>query len=352
MSSASSALSSPFIEHTKGGEVPPLVPSALGTALKSHQKHDRYSVSSSSTSSASWSVFTDDQEDDHIAVNDGLSDEDGSDVYAEHFRSRTGLHSSAPGLIYARRPSATNNRSVIPLLHRLPSSSSAETDLEFDDTSSQQGHAPDETPEKIGEKSTVTSKSKKCRNRASLPACFTRLQMSSSQRSPPTVASTDATTPAKMSPPTPRLATLLSVASRSQITPRGRRREPGCSHSSYRSRSPSRSRSRHDTLVPEGRGRPIDLRESIEQMFSVTAISRGRPARRNSSPPPKMMFRGADHSGTLSESGNQTCLTRGRMRIDELNGPGSTHDAPGYGNGRSGLRERERLRLTGITAFR
>ncbi|EIW84918.1 hypothetical protein CONPUDRAFT_162238 [Coniophora puteana RWD-64-598 SS2] len=351
MSSASSALSSPFIEHTKGGEVPPLVPSALGSALQRYNKRDRYSVSSSSTSSASWSVFTDDQEDDHIAINDGLSDDDGSDAHAEHVRSHTGLHSSAPGLIYARRPSATNNRSVIPLLHRLPSSSSAEIDLEYDDTTSQQDNPLDGTPEKVSDRSTLTSKSKKSRNRTSLPACFTRLQISSPQRSPPAVASTDSTTPAKMSPPTPRLATLLSIASRSQITPRGRRPEPGCSRSSHRSRSPSRSRSRHATLVPEGRGRPADLRESIEHMFSSAAVSRGRPARRNSSPLPKMVLHVGDRSGAISESGNHTRLTRGRMRIHELDGPGSTLDAPAYGNGRSGLRERERLRLTGIAVL-
>src|SRR4051794_29810014 len=54
ISSASSVYSSPHLGYALGGEVPPLLPSELGYALKGHSR-DRKSISSSSASSTAWS---------------------------------------------------------------------------------------------------------------------------------------------------------------------------------------------------------------------------------------------------------------------------------------------------------
>jgi hypothetical protein len=40
--------------------------------------------------------------------------------------------------------------------------------------------------------------------------------------------------------------------------------------------------------------------------------------------------------------------TRGRMRVEDLDGIGSSIEAPGYGSGRSGLVNRERIHLSRV----
>ncbi|KAH7926653.1 hypothetical protein BV22DRAFT_1128011 [Leucogyrophana mollusca] len=375
ISSASSALSSPYLDYTMGGDVPALVPSALGNALSNFQKRDRYS-SSSSTSSFSGSVFTDGEEEFNaiVAIDDEYSCEgDFVDGNVEgSVRSAGLLHQTKPsGLNYTRRPSTTNNRSTIPLLHRRTSSTSSSSygqvpsstdddDLELvNDASPPQ--LVDEYPserEREKDKLTVTSKTKRTRNRASLPAYFSLLQVSSPQRNSPPLSSSSgnaANLDTRSSPPTPKLASLLAASGLRfalEATPRGRRREPDSSRSSRRSQSRSRSRSRprQQTLVPGPRGRQ-DSASTVQQVFDWASapMPRGRPAaRRNSSPLPKMMSMHEFEDGAVNTvSGSQARQARGRVRTNELDGPGSSRDAPGYGNGRSGLRERERERSRG-----
>ena len=84
LSSESSALSSPHIGcEAAAGDVPPLVPSALGSALSTYRSRNRYSVSSSSASSTAWSAGEDDDEDDDTGASE-YSSQDGDDVEHEH----------------------------------------------------------------------------------------------------------------------------------------------------------------------------------------------------------------------------------------------------------------------------
>jgi len=361
ISSASSALSSPYLDYTPGGEVPALVPSALGTALSNgFQKRGRYSISSSSASSASWSVFSDTEEEAHASV--GFEDDaayDADDV-AVSTRSAGLLHPcKSSGLSYARQPSSTNNRSTIPLLHRRTSSTSSSGLRQTPSTAADDADSVSDVPSSFHEKKlleqereahklTVTSNSKKSRNRASLPAYFSLLQVTSPQRISPPLSSSSGNTVnlnAHGSPPTPKLATLLAVSAlcpAAEAAPRGRRRQPDTSRSS---RSHSRSRARQQTLVPGPRERQ-DSRSSVEQVFDWTCapLSRGRPSvRRNSSPLPKMMssMQQFEESPFVANSIKETRKRRGRVKLEEL-GDSSSRDAPGYGNGRSGIRERER----------
>ncbi|KAH7910761.1 hypothetical protein BJ138DRAFT_1008110 [Hygrophoropsis aurantiaca] len=372
ISSASSALSSPYLDYTMGGDVPALVPSALGNALNNFQKRDRYS-SSSSTSSFSGSVFTDGEEDFNamVAIDDEYSSErdcveGNSSVIEGSVRSAGLLQPKSSGLNYARRPSTTNNRSMIPLLHRRTSSTSSSSygqvpsstdDDELESIDAQSTHLVDEYPserEREKDKLTVTSKTKRSRNRASLPAYFSLLQVSSPQRNSPPLSTSSGNPPnldARASPPTPKLASLLAASGlrfAAEATPRGRRREPESSRSSRRSQSRSRSRS-DQPMVPRGRQ---DSASTVQQVFDWASapMPRGRPsARRNSSPLPKMMMSMHEFDDNVmnSSSGGQVRQGRGRVRTNELDGPGSSRDAPGYGNGRSGLRERERERSRG-----
>jgi hypothetical protein len=368
ISSASSAFSSPRIEYAAGGEVPPLVPSALGLALSHCQAGDRYS--SSSASSTSWSVVTDD-EDDNAALGSDNGYYSDANSYEGSSRSLSLLRPS--GLNYARRPSGTNNRSTIPLLHRrassgsnvsssknLPRNSPSIHSLEDDDEaasrfSSHHSQNLIQSPSSWtnnDRKATIT-KTKRTRNRASLPAYFSLLQTgSSSPRSSPLSASSGITL-THHSPPTPKLGLSgrrfpipSGTPSTVEATPRGRRREPRMSqsrHCSRQSHSHSRSRSRSRPLaqVPPHlsnhlRGR-LDSKSSVEQVFDWTSsVIRGRPPmRRNSSPPPRMILEGLDDYISRDSEGR-----RGRIRTDELDGDGPS--ARGYGNGRSGLKDRER----------
>lgn len=366
ISSASSALSSPHFDHAPGGEVPALMPSALGSALGNFRKRDRYSTSSSS-SSVSWSLCTDaeDDEDDEPLVgiddNSGYEGDSVEGSIVNSLRSITSHHQSKQSsLMYARRPSATNHHSMIPLLHRRTSSSSslshvpslADDELDFAHEASHRprqevSHSARE-PDK--DKSTLTSKTKKSRNRASLPAYFSLLQISSPQRPqvlPPLGVSNG--NDSRPSPPTPKLASLLTASglrSTLESTPRGRRREPEPPQYADSHPGPgpgSHSRTRQSTVVPESRA-CRDGRGSVEQVFDWTCapLSRGRPtARRNSSPLPKMVLSIQEFEDPALVAPNAHNERRGRYRTQELEGRGTSRDAPGFGIGRSGLRERE-----------
>lgn len=296
-------------------------------------------------------------------------------------------------MTYARRPSGTNQHANVPILHRRTSSVSTTEHMQGaprsaplhsrsngsstdeEDYSSDIQYTTTDSPNLVpapkgwkrnkdsDSKSTLT-KPKRNRNRASLPACFSLLHLNGETRPPISPRSV-----ARPSPPTPKLplSSLTTTAIRrtsdvppaaaaahTLATPRGRRREPGTSRSSRRSetslsRSPSRSGSRN---LPQSR---VDSKGSVTQVFdwSSMLVSRGRTAaRRNSSPPSKMVLpvlgdgqcRASEPFATSrTKSGrSDSRRSRGRARLDELDGNGSTEAAPGYGYGRSGLIDRER----------
>ncbi|KAG6335209.1 hypothetical protein ID866_3880 [Astraeus odoratus] len=368
ISTASSALSSPYLDYAVGDDVPALVPSALGSALSAFGKRDRYSASSSSTSSASWSVFTDADEDEApVSIDEDLSyDGERMDASQDAFSRFTAKASS---LKYTRRPSATNRRSLIPLLHsRTPSMSSftgtqnstcAEDDVAVRVHNASQNYYDNAVSECELEtdKSTIGSKSRKSRNRASLPSYFSLLQINAPRRpSPPSSSSGNYVSNDinnQPSPPTPKLASLLAVSavrSAVEATPRGRRREPGTSRNGRRSQSRSRSRSRvcQNGMGLFQRGRQ-DSRSSVEPVFDWTCapVSRGRAARRNSSPLPKMMISMQEFEDPALIAGPISYLDerRGRYRTHELDSS-AIRGGPTHTKDRSVIRERGRATAT------
>lgn len=372
------------------GEVPALVPSALGGALSDYRNRNRHSISSSSTSSVSWSVLTDDEDDISVSVEGDSSIHPGgsdapSSIYEGSIPSTSLLGSKPPNssaLSYARRPSTTNNRATVSSMHKRTSSNSSCSDLspsasrsvpsepfvknDRDSAVGSDYRADNELSERDYDKhSTISSKQKQSRNRASLPAYFSLLQMNSPKHPSPISGSINS----PPSPPTPKLplaAGLMTSASKAKLsfisavgtpstveaTLRGRRQEAGIvqsggwtEHSRSRSRKPSQLY-RPDVVLPEPvrpRGR-MDSRSSVEKIFDweISPVTRGRPAvRRNSSPLPKMMMSMADFEPATFENVSRTG-TRGRLTANELEGMGISRDAPGFGKGRSGLLSRER----------
>ncbi|KAJ6525720.1 hypothetical protein B0H19DRAFT_1276072 [Mycena capillaripes] len=366
LSETSSAFSSPHLQYAHGQDVPALVPSALGRALRAYTAHDRYSASSSSASSTAWSVLTDDD------------DSEFDDLHHD------GLHLRPNALSYARRPSGTNN--PLPRLHcrtasgssnslvcSLPQSAPGDASFRFlqdDDTDCDVSDFASElaVPERDDEHdpvrpqtATITaapakSSSRRKRNRASLPTYFSMLQINAAtaaalptpyphpRTSPVSCSSGHTTIPgARPSPPTPKLslmAGLASAVSPHHHTPRGRRRDSAASPRRLRSSSASPSRS------PS----PARRRDSDEKVADWSeGLARERPrgrasVRRNSSPPPTMMLSASPRPIGRSESGAESgsrARTRGRARVEELEGPGSP-EHPGLGYGRSGLISRAR----------
>ena len=388
ISSPSSTRSSPSIACAHGDEVPPLVPSALGSALKSYMAFNRFNVSSSSASSASRS-FTDDEE-DHFAS--GSSDHDVSDgIYDGNSKSVT----IPSGLSYARRPSGTNNSSTVPHPHRrissdsfapvknIPRSVPIYSHSQADDDYFDIGSLPEDAVDadesdvlsdqdwyRVKSKYQASKTSKRSRNRGSLPACFSLLQTTSPKdnRSSPVLSSSSGNTIA--SPPTPkaRFGNILSQAQNPSAvfsTPRGRRRDPVNSRAARRTVDPSESASRSGTrpLVIEESSRlaersPTDLKGSTEKL--VDWSHRGRATlRRNSSPLPKMHMGVEDPALVLSGAVKSRkddsrspfrVRTRGRARVDDFGRDSYSTDAPGFGYGRSGLLDRERC--TGAQSMR
>lgn len=395
------------------------MPSALGSALKNIRSRDPYSVPSSA-SSATWSSAEDDDDGASLAVRadyqpDGSSDL-GQDGISKQFGFPYPLKPSA--LQYARRPSGTNNHSTVPHVHRRMSSnssspsgrgrgipqsapqtsqhSSSTTTTEDDDSLSDLGLSSSSRDNPDTEESDVPSEKgsdgdktnnkqdadrmKRPRNRASLPAYFSLLQINSSGHDPrwSPVSSSSGRTVARPSPPTPK----MTSTSRSQIidghpstsvhtTPRGRRRVPGASSSSRRSDislSRSHSQQAHQLdaeIMPSQQqdqrfrfvGGGKDGVASGDWASAPDQPSRGRTTfRRNSSPPPKVLLGMEEDRGrTLaavrqaeifdrSQSRSSGGRPRGRARVEDLEGIGFSTNAPGFGYGRSGLIGRERDR--------
>lgn len=364
-----------------GGDVPPLVPSALGSALKKYtHSHDHRSVSSSA-SSTSWSVVTDDDYDGSALA---TPYESGYHVSVDSFYEGSSKSAHYPysikpsALSYARRPSGTNNRSTVPNLHKRtssehvlgPRSAPLQSFLSTDDDGANSDlglSSREESDTDIRQKksaNTASTKSRRHRNRASLPAYFSLLQITSPSaeiRTSP-MSSSPGLTIARPSPPTPKipLTTLVSGLSHSSstvltgsihTTPRGRRCIPADSRASSSSRSGSRSPPhRVSESSPSRLCSRLESEAHIEQVFDWSSAPdppRGRAAvRRNSSPPPKMVLSTIaleDHNRAFATAKKTEALGpgfrryRGRFREEFLD-----TNAPGLGHGRSGLLDRER----------
>ncbi|PPQ65313.1 hypothetical protein CVT24_011440 [Panaeolus cyanescens] len=395
ISSSSSALSSPSIGFAAGGDVPPLMPSALGMALKGYVPRQSYY---SSTTSNPWSAVTDEEE-------DGAAHRYGSD-FSYHDPSEPDLsskpaHSVHPNaLSYARRPSGINNRSTVPRLNRrlssgspaplrLPGvprsapihslSSSDDIDSYSDNALSVSDSLDDTDDNDIrSEKAWVdvkpkypVSKSKRSHNRASLPAYFSLLQMktSSSDTSPD---SSSGNTIARPSPPTPKLLSGTGLVQSGTLrhnplpsahdTPRGSRQESNASNNQRTNRLASYSRSRSRRAPSPERSTHVDF-WSLEAPPNPTSgwssaqghLERGRATNRRSISPPSKMLMGTEFAHVPSETARRVIdrelspqnsrsrpRTRGRTRLEDMDTVCLSTDAPGYGNGRSGLVDRER----------
>ncbi|KAG6909628.1 hypothetical protein DXG01_016410 [Tephrocybe rancida] len=363
ISSASSAVSSPHLGYATGGDVPAL---ALSSALTKYTR-SRHHHSISSSSASSWSALTDDEDEPHFGVSsyptkpfyesaDSLYD--GIPTSANYFDSMK----SSSALSYTRRPSGTNNRSMVPNphtrssnsvhVHDIPRSAPLQSHLSTDDDGvySDVGFSSrDESePECHITKPTSTQKTK--RNRASLPAYFSLLQMTG-KRVSPVSSSSGKTIAARPSPPTPKVPIAgLTLTTVSRTPARGRRRvaDGACgdrSSGESSSRSPSRSRRAPSHFVPSC-SREADDEYALDRS-TIPGLTRGRPAaRRNSSPPPPMMLStGAldNHNRALAAA----MRTGGALSPFPRESRGRTKgeidtEAPGYGIGRSGLMHRER----------
>ncbi|KAF5358519.1 hypothetical protein D9756_001366 [Leucocoprinus leucothites] len=270
ISSSSSALSSPHLGYANGADVPPLIPSALGSALRSIRRRDPHSVIQHQPTSPGWSGMSTDDDD----YDDGASlavraeytadaSEPGPDGVSKQQLSYT--YSNVPSALqYTRRPSGTNNHSTVPHVHRRmssnsspsghvrgiprsaphPSHSSTEDDDAFsdlglssrDNADTEESDVPSEKGSDGGRVRLGADKTKRSRNRASLPAYFSLLQISSPRNEPRSspVSSSSGRTVARASPPTPKLALSSRPAqvvdghppASIHATPRGRRRVP------------------------------------------------------------------------------------------------------------------------------
>ena len=439
LSAASSVYPSPFLQPTMNvpahlAAVPPLIPSALGipsATFIGHRKH--MSHSSSSNSSVGWSALSDDEVDSDSHPHIEGDNRHSLDFLANPSSLRSLGHLFKPNaLSYARRPSATNHHSTIPLLHRRTSSTSAtpatvpspppqltHSSLTEDDVSSVASSSSlrsrldifrriplDDMSHSSSDHDQGTLSPKPKRNRASLPAYFSLLQTAPgsppssfhSKRSPSSIQTLTAVSRSlHSSPPTPWSAQPVVDLTHPQPDPvatpatvettprgRGRKRDPDRrSASSRRSthRSPPRplpsdlerpSPTCSHTDDPSVRARLDSLEKVMDWVSSSPVIyGRGRTVtRRNSSPLPKPKYEGPIGSGggfatvadmyrsslqhavidddedALLAEKREEARVRGRRRVEELdNAPiGFDRDAPGYGNGRSGLRSREQQR--------
>ncbi|KAJ3478672.1 hypothetical protein NLI96_g9598 [Meripilus lineatus] len=431
--------------------VPALVPSSLGVPssnLNRHRKH--LSLSSSSNSSVS-ALSDEDLPSDPLAHRDPDNRHNidilGNPASLRSAASTLGqLLRPNSGLYYARRPSATNHHSIMPILHRRTSSNSgtpstpatvpsppphttsASTEDDVSDTPSvslssssslrsrgdhfDRTH-PEDIPHEVYEREQGTLSPKPKRNRASLPAYFSLLQMSPgsppssfhSKRSPSSIQTLTAISRSlHSSPSTPwsaqpvvdlthAYAQALAKPATVEVTPRsrGRKRDPDRrSASSRRSeqRSPPRPlpsdlehkespRSHKDTIGASVRAR-LDSLEKVMGWVSSSPVlcGRGRTVtRRNSSPQPHPKYEAVVGTGgafatvaDLYSNSLQHAIVddevddylfnekqgepeiRGRRRVNELDEAPKGVDcrtAPGFGNGRSGLKSREVQRERG-----
>ncbi|KAH8826928.1 hypothetical protein DL96DRAFT_1222210 [Flagelloscypha sp. PMI_526] len=373
-SATSSTFSSPYLPHQDGSlDVPPL---ALNAALLST---DLYSSSASSTC---WSA-TDDEDGEGSAGYTSDYRYPDETVIEPHSKpiNFMPLPRRSSHMSFARRPSGLNNpgktrntaerslsssSSIIGTIHGEPRSApiqshfhppSSEDEL-FSDVSA----AEEEQHSSYRDKKPI-QKSRRTKNRASLPAYFSLLAFKAAV-SPPlsnnSNSNSSSNTLSRGSPPTPRVDlsvahAITTSAAPLGAAPRGRRKvidrsERADSASSSRDHSMTYG---HDSLhvsAPCSGARQLATHSSVEQIFdwSTTVAQHAPPTniRRNSSPPPnKMEFsraftNDAVHSARKADDPARNFARererRGRYRVEELHGLVS-NDAPGLGIGRSGL---------------
>ncbi|OBZ75267.1 hypothetical protein A0H81_04093 [Grifola frondosa] len=420
ISTTSSAYPSPHLQSSMNApgnlaEVPALVSSALGhslTSLEGYKTHNRNrrSISSSSTSSLGWSAL-DDEEDDsvNLAFNLGSEDEfncnpemSGADVCSLKSAGSYGhlLHPHS-ALSYARRPSTTNNRSTIPMLHRRTSSNSipasaakgvsrsvpyysTEDDSDVPSTSISsfssarsngrrdrhlQMTSDTASQEESEREKDSESISRSKRNRTSLPAYFSLLSMTNpssvhSRRSPSSLQTLSAISKSlQSSPPTPRLANPLADtataflqtqaqaqaqarASPQDVEPscrgRSQRRDPGGrSSSSRQSPSPSRRQpSRASAVSPCLHHIGPHTRARLDSMEKVIDwVAHSPVLEKMLDADSGVEFGALEQQAVVDLDDDEGYDVRGRRRVDELDDSpdGLGRDAPGFGNGRTRL---------------
>ena len=364
-------------------DVPALVPSVLG-----HRA--RHSISSSSNSSTTWSAVTDEEEADPYIY----AEQPYPDMLSAEPPKSPGYQS---GLFYARRPSTTNHRSTVPTLHRHTSAASSSVSslgVSHGMPSPFYASTEDDTSSVcISELSlhdeTDAAAARRKNKRTSLPAYFSLLQgssVSSTSAASPSGATNHRRVPTALqaisrslqaSPTTPKVthatvdltqavSTFESVAAPATTRGRGRHRErdPDVRSASSR-RSTARSPPRQRQLSAAQRARLDSVEKVVEWVSASPVVGAAPSARRNSSPQRKPRYefvealtRGlkgcaieSDVEDEEEEEREEYEKTmRGRRRVNELDEP-LRYDAPGLGNGRSGLRGRERGRAVAARAI-
>lgn len=410
ISTVSSNFSSPHLDFTMSStpdrDIPALLPAALGGSGGPLQNYSRYR---SVNNYPRWSSgqYTEDESDhpDHAAFSDSNE-----------------KHLLSSGLNYARRPSSTNWRSTIsrpnlvrasdsgasspvrssvdvprsvPSVALSPTPPSSGADDELSDGANDKGSTLRAKPSSPTTKSTSavtkTSASKK-RNRASLPAYFSLLALTSSspgkqssQRVPSaagvnTSRNISKSSHMKTAPSTSAITPTTVHANQSESSSsafeeealrgraergRSRHRGPGSSTSpgarnDSRNRSPPRlctevSPSRSSTTAAVSvsprlptsrrrhRGQRIESHQKVSDWVSTSIDPESRLRSRS-----RRYSNDSDESEDRSWRIGDTCNRgadgerRGRRRTNELDAPPLYADGPAFGGGRSGLRDRER----------
>ncbi|KAH9928527.1 uncharacterized protein BXZ73DRAFT_90582 [Epithele typhae] len=393
ISTTSSAHPSPFLRSNANvpphlAEVPALLPSALGRSFDaSRTRRIRQSESSSSASSTSWSAMDDDVYDDSEpspALYGPTTDDEYYGVHPTTSRTRRTSSVSTPGSgvspgippeDYVDEDDASDvpASAVSSSIHSSRRHSRKSAD--FGQMAALDG---DEHEEK---EDTLTGKRR--RNRASLPAYFSLLvSTSTTPRSHKTSALSmlSRSLHSSSSPPTPRVANPVLDTTAAFAVPQATRvskTSPQATDSAARGRSKMRdldgrsSSRRSPTRSPRPRARAhhsAQVRARLDSMEKVAdwvahspvvvagaRVARPLAGRRNSSPPPLPKFEKMDINDTTFDgfavedemAGPVDDVRRGRRRMNELDeAPYSAgRNAPGYGNGRSGLVSRERGRV-------
>jgi hypothetical protein len=383
-------------------DIPALLPSALGgSPLHVYARYrkmnhttnsfSRYQVSSTNLLSPYSDTEHYHDHDENSSIHNDIGYQDPAEKPPS--ASLSSFHTSVTpsGLSYARKPSSTNHHSTVPLLHCRSSSGassptrpvgipqSAPSPMALQPYSSSTEDELSDTPEKdstVRGKQSNTPLSKdvsKKRNRASLPAYFSLLQLSSTTSPPRRKSSTFSSQSApKRSPPTPHIsdhgfsiaasstsavtpATVLAncVTSAPQVHERGRSKRRGESSPlapSSRSHSRFSSPPVHMTVASKSSRQPRHMSQSSRRIDSVEKVadwvgtSIGASGKRKSHslfPAPPI----GDEESEDDENweNERTSERRGRKRAHELDSaPDDAKDAPGFGSGRSGLKDRER----------
>ena len=392
---------------TQDGDIPALLPTALGGTGGPLQSYSRYrginnhpAVIPRYSALSAWpsGQYTEDENDhpDHAALYD-----------------QNEKHLSPSGLNYARRPSSTNWHSTIPRPRLVRASNSGPSSpvrssvgvpqsapsLALSPTPPSSG-ADDEFSDGINDKRSTlrspktispvakTSASKK-RNRASLPAHFSLLALTSSPGKQPSQRK-PSTAGLSVSRNIPKSSYVKTAPSTTAITPTTvhANQSDACSsafEASFRGRAErgrSRHRGPHSSTSPGARtdsrnGSPPGLRTVVSSSKSRTiAVSPGLDTSKGRhrdhrtkvhekvsdwvstsiDPESRLRSRSRRYSNESDESEGRHWRPRdgafcglgvdgerrGRRRTNELDPPPRDLNGPGFGNGRSGLRDRER----------